>query len=195
MRTPLSFCLVFLLNAFVLSNAHAAASADDQTVQKVVKTLINSIRYSKDDLAAQQLAFTSMSKALLTDSWGKMSDADKKDFSSNLETLLRLIAFPKGREIFQYLDAIQYEPVKMQGSEAHCKSNVVIHRQLKKTELAIEWVLTKEEGAWKVLDTISLGEGTAQGIREDQIKPLLAEGGVPAVLEAMHKKVAELKKN
>ena len=50
------------------------------------------------------------------------------------------------------------------------------------------------DGAWKVADTTMLGQSTAEGIREDQVEPLLKEGGVSKVLEALRGKVAELKK-
>ncbi|HET6343740.1 MAG TPA: ABC transporter substrate-binding protein, partial [Myxococcota bacterium] len=150
--------------------------------------------YNKDDVAAKQLSFEAMAKGLLQDTWTGLSEADRKEFLAHLETLIRRMSFTKGRDMFQYLDAVLYAPVTMHGEAAHCKSTVVVHRELKKTEIPIEWVLVKEGGAWKVADTVTLGESTTEGIRQDQVLPLLKEGGIPALMDALRKKAAELKK-
>lgn len=195
MRATKLFFSIFLGLHLWTTAAVAAESADDKAVQKVIKALITSIRYNKDDLAAKQLAFAPMSKLLMDDAWATMKEPERQEFAANLEALIRGLSFTKGREMFQYLDAVLYDPVKVQGDKAHCKSTVVIHRDLKKTEIPIEWVLVKDGGQWKVVDTVSLGESTTQGIREEQIKPLVKEGGVAGVLAAMRKKMGELKKS
>jgi phospholipid transport system substrate-binding protein len=184
-----------LLALVAMARVASAESADDKAVQKTLKTLVSSIRYSKDDIAAKQLSFEAMAKALLQDTWTTMSEPERKEFLTHLDTLMRRMSFAKGRDMFQYLDAVLYEPVKVQGEVAHCKSTVVVHRELKKTEIPIEWVLVKEGGAWKVADTVTMGESTTEGIRQDQVLPLLKEGGVPALLDAMRKKAAEFKKS
>src|SRR5689334_448492 len=160
MRAAKILCSSFLLASLWTAPALAAPSPNDAAVQKVLKALINAIRYNKDDLAAKQLAFGPMSKALMDDTWASMSEAERKEFTTDLEGLIRGISFAKGREMFQYLDAVLYDPVKMKGDQAECKSTVVIHRDLKKTEIPITWVLVQDGGAWKVVDTISLGEST-----------------------------------
>lgn len=187
-------CLTLAL-ALGASRAQAADTPDDKAVQQTLKTLVNSIRYSKDDKAAEQLAYEDMCKALFSDSWKTMSPTDQKEAVSNLEVLLRKMAFPKGREMFQYLDAVLYDPVKVDNGQARIKSTVVIHRDVKKSEIPIEWSLVKVSGKWKVVDTVTMGDSTTQAIREDQVQPLLKEGGVPAVLEAMRKKVKEVQKS
>ena len=70
----------------------------------------------------------------------------------------------------------------------------VLHRDLKKSEIVIDWVIAKSGGQWKVYDTVMQGESTLAGIRDEQIKPLLKEGGVAAVKKAMNEKVAEISK-
>lgn len=186
---------VFVVTLFLTpctSFAEAPSSAD-AAVQKVVKTLINAIRYKKDDLAAKQLGFESMARLLLDKDWALLSSAQQQAFIADFEVLMRAISFNKGREIFQYLDAIIYNQTKINGHEAHCKTTVVIYRNLKKTEIPIEWVLKEEKGQFRIVDTITAGESTAAGIRADQIVPLLQEGGPQALLQALHKKVSGLK--
>lgn len=188
-----------LLTAFLFCGwaawtpAHAAG--EDKAVQKTITVLVNSIRYNKDDLAAKQLAYESMSKALMAETWGTMNGDQQKEFKDSLQSLLRMMAFAKGRDMFKYLDALLFDTTKVEGDTAHVKTTVVVHRDLKKTEIPLEWVLVKDGGAWKVADTVTMGESTATGMREDQVLPLMKEGGVDAVLGAMRQKIAELKKS
>jgi phospholipid transport system substrate-binding protein len=188
--------LVFALVAFVSSSAFAQAPSAAEA-QKPIKTLINAIRYSKDDIAAKQVAFDVMTEKLMDTAWKDTSEKDRADLTSGMEKLIRGISFPAGRDIFKYLDNVVYDAPRAEGSDVKVKSTVVIHRDLKKSEIVIDWVLARSPsntggGAWKVYDTVMQGESTLAGIREDQVKPLLKEGGTAAVLDAMHKKVAEV---
>lgn len=192
----LSFARTAAFLVILVSAMAARAEGDaavDKAVQKSVKTLINAIRYSKDDLASKQLGYEAMVTHLLDSAWAGLSDADKKELMSGMEQLIRSISFPAGRNMFEFLDNVVYAPAKVEGTKARLGSTVVIHRDLKKTEIKIEWVLTQQGGAWRVYDTIMLGESTLDSIRDEQVKPLLKEGGTAAVLKAMRDKVAEAK--
>jgi phospholipid transport system substrate-binding protein len=189
------FTAVALCLGLSLAPIAAQAQTDtDAAVQKTLKTLVNSIRYGKDDLAAKQLAFGAMAKGLLTDDWGKFSAAEQAELASGLETVIRAMSFKKGKDMFQYLDALLFDAAKVSGDKARVRSTIVVHRELKKAEIIIEWVLVNEGGAWKVLDTVMLGESTMASLRDDQVKPLFKQGGVAAVMKAMRDKVAETKK-
>jgi ABC-type transporter MlaC component len=96
--------------------------------------------------------------------------------------------------MFKHLDAVLLKPSVVQKDRATCVSTVVVNRNYKKADIAIEWVLVRAQGGWKVVDTLMLGESTAEGIREDQLEPLLQQGGMENVLKAMRKRAAELAK-
>ena len=68
--------------------------------------------------------------------------------------------------MFKYLDALLFDPARIEGTQAYVRSTVVIHRDLKKSEIVIEWVLVREGDAWKVLDTVMVGESTFEGVSE-----------------------------
>lgn len=193
MRCLTSIAFLFLMSIAVTSRA--AETPDDKSIKKVLTTLVNAIKYGKDETAAKQLAFKSMAKRLLGETWDTMQAGDQKEAAADLEILIRKMSFGKGHEMFQYLDAVLFDPVKLQGEEAHCKATVVVHRDLKKQEIPIEWVLLKEGGQWKVVDTITVGESTTQGIREEQVQPLLKEGGVPKIMDTLRTKVKEAQKS
>ncbi len=168
------------------------APADAAAAQKSVRALINAIRYNKDAVAAKHLNFDGMAKLLLADSYAAATSAQRQDFVSALGTLVTRTSFPKGRDLFGYLDALLFETATAQGDTLHVKSVVVVHRNLKKVELPIEWVLTRSGSGWQVVDIISMNESTAHGIREEEVLPLMQEGGLAKVLQAMHERTNAL---
>ena len=82
----------------------------------------------------------------------------------------------------------------MTGEEAKVASTVVIDHPMKKQELKLKYVLAKDKAGWKVVDVAVLGDSMLTGIRDDQVRPLLKEGGWDALLKAMREKDKELEK-
>lgn len=182
---------IFVFASLVLPSVALAGVEKD--TQKPVKVLINAIRYKKDDLARKQIDFDAMTKGILQDVWGKLSDADKKFFTDGLTKIISTVSFKAGRDSFQHLDAITYGAPKVKGDVAQLPSNIVIDHPIKgRQELKITWVLKKGSAKWRVFDTIILGESTVDGVREDQVELLLEEGGIPRVKKAMKDKLAEI---
>jgi phospholipid transport system substrate-binding protein len=179
--------------SILLALALVTAPPSDKDAQKVIKTVITAIQHGKDDLAAKQIAFGPMIQKLMGPEWAQASDADKKELTAGIEAIVRGISFVKGREMFEHLDAVLYDKVRPDGDAAKCKATVVVNRAYKKAEVNIDFVLVQDGGAWKIVDTVMLGESTLAGVRETQIEPLLQKGGVPAVMEALRAKVGELK--
>jgi phospholipid transport system substrate-binding protein len=64
---------------------------------------------------------------------------------------------------------------------------------MKKQELKVKYHLAKTKAGWQVVDVAVLGDSMLKGIRDDQVQPLLKEGGWDKLLKAMRDKVAELK--
>jgi phospholipid transport system substrate-binding protein len=157
-----------------------------------IKTVVNAIKYEKDDLAAQQVAFGPMTERIMGSAWKDVGDSDRKELIAGVETLIRKISFRRGREQFKYLDAILYKPVRTEGDEIRCLATVVIHHELRKTEMPIDFVFAQEASSWKIVDVVMSGESTTSGIHQEQIQPLLKEGGVPAVMKALRGKLAEV---
>lgn len=188
------FCAFLLGLSLAGTQAWAGAAPPAADAQKPIKTLINSIRYGKYDLAAKQLAFGEMVKRLLATDAAKFSADEQKELGAGIETIIRADSFPKGKDKFQYLDNVVYEDPRVKDGDVLCKSTIVIHHELKKTELVIDWVLVPDATGYKIADMIMLGEGTIGGIREDQIQPLLSEGGSAKVMELLRKKVADVTK-
>lgn len=190
--SPRKILAPLALGLFLVLPGIAQAKPSDQEIQKVIKTVVNAIRFNKDDVAAKQVAFRPMAEAIMDDAWKELDDAQKKEIVAGVETLIRRISFAKGREMFQHLDAILYNPIEVKGPKVNCRATVVVHRNYKKTEIVIDFVLVQDEGAWRIMDTVMAGESTTMGIHEDQVEPLLEKGGIPAVLKALREKIAEV---
>ena len=187
MRRFLPACLLVLL-AF----AATAFAAEDPT--KPIKVVVGSIRQSRDLAALKHLAGEEQGKYLLGEAWKQGTDAQRKEFISMFHTLFGKIAFPKVRQNFEHLDTILYEQPQVSGSQAEVASTIRINHPLKKQELKLKYQVVKVGGSWKVLDVAVLGDSMLQGIRDDQVAPLLKEGGWDALLKTMKAKVDELAK-
>lgn len=189
---------ILALGACVALAAPARAEEETLTeaqaeVVKPIKLLIGSIRYSKDDLASGYLAHRRMSELIVGPAWTKFSAEQQKEFADGFAYLLKRLSFPKAREIFEHLDAILYDPPKVEGEKAHVKQTVVIFRNYKKEEIVLEYDLERIDGKWLVVDVIAEGESTLEGLREDQAEPLLKEGGNDLLLKKLREKVDDTK--
>lgn len=177
-----------------LAFAAPALAAGNEAVSKPVKTVVQSVRLSKDDLALKQLADDAQGRFLLGDDWQKGTDAQRKEFTQLFHSLFAKIAFPKVRENFKNLQSITYDEPALDGEKANVKSLVIINHPLKKQEMKLSYAVVKDGGGWKVLDVSVLGDSMLTGIRDDQVRPILKQGGWDNLLKLMRQKDAELSK-
>jgi phospholipid transport system substrate-binding protein len=168
------------------SQASVKASVDKAPI-KPLTTLIAGIRgKGTDALALKQFDGEAQGQFLFGEDWAKGTEAQRKEFVQLFLGVLGKIAFPKVRENFKYLDSIQYEDPKVEGDRAAVNSTLLIRHPLKGNQtMKVKYTVKKGAAGWKVVDVISLGESTLTGLRDEQVRPLLAEGGWEAVLKAL----------
>ncbi|EPX60646.1 hypothetical protein D187_001295 [Cystobacter fuscus DSM 2262] len=172
----------------------ALAAAPNEAVAKPVKTVVQSVRLSKDDLALKQLADEEMGRFLLGEDWAKGTDTQRKEFTKLFHSLFAKIAFPKVRENFKNLQSITYDAPTVEGDKGNVSSLVIINHPMKKQEMKLKYAVVKDANAWKVLDVFVLGDSMLTGIRDDQVRPIFQQGGWDHLLDMMRKKEAELSK-
>ncbi|WNG20979.1 ABC transporter substrate-binding protein [Cystobacter fuscus] len=172
----------------------ALAAPPNEAVAKPVKTVVQSVRLSKDDLALKQLADEEMGRFLLGDDWAKGTDTQRKEFTRLFHSLFAKIAFPKVRENFKNLQSITYDAPTVEGDKGNVSSLVIINHPMKKQEMKLKYAVVKDANAWKVLDVFVLGDSMLTGIRDDQVRPIFQQGGWDHLLDMMRKKDAELSK-
>lgn len=191
-RNTLYFLPVLLLG---LASGPAQAKGA-KALEKPVKTLISAVRYDKDALALKFLAGDPQGEYLLGDTWNEATPQQRAEFVKLFHGLFSAIAFPKIRENFEHLSTILYDAPKMDGDHATLGSTLVILHPLKKQELKVRYDLVKAKSGWKVLDVTVLGTGGKSmltEIRDDQVKPILAEGGIDHLLSLMKERLAQVK--
>ncbi|RMG15773.1 MAG: ABC transporter substrate-binding protein [Deltaproteobacteria bacterium] len=195
MRQVVAAALV--LAGLVVLPHPARASGAAKALEKPVKTLITAVRYGKDSLGIKQLAGEAQARFLLGEAYEKATEAQRAEFIRLFHQLFAGIAFPKIRQNFEHLETILYEPPEIEGDTAKMKSTLVILHPLKKQEIRVEYTLKKVGKRWKVFDVLVLGTGgdsMLTSIRNDQVQPILAEGGMDHLLKLMRERAAEIEK-
>ena len=178
----------------LLALASSAAAGEDAKNLPEVKPLaaiIGNIRQGRDLKAVSYFASDDQGKYLTGDAWAKATDAQKADFNKGFGELFAKIAFPKVRKNFEHLATVLYEPPKADAGKTTVASVIQIDHPVKKQELKLKYWVVQDKGQWKVVDVSVLGDSMLQGIRDDQVLPLLKEGGWEKLLKAMHDKLAE----
>lgn len=171
------------------------AASPKEEVTKPLKTVVNSVRYGKDLLAIKSFAGDEQGRFLTTaEWWSKGTDAQRSEFQKLFLDLFAKIAFPKIRKNFENLDTVLYDEPTVEGDRAKIGSTILINHPMKKQELKVTYDLIKGKSGWQVIDvTVKGGSSMLTDIRDDQVVPLLKEGGWDGLLEAMRDKAAELK--
>lgn len=181
------------MNTLLLLSLVLTASPKDE-VSKPLKTVVNSVRYGKDLLALKSFAGEEQGKVLCGESWAKGTDAQRAEFVKQFHELFGKIAFPKIRKNFENLDTVLYDEPAIEGDKATIASTILINHPMKKQELKVTYALIKGKGGWQVIDvTVKGGSSMLTDIRDDQVQPLIKEGGWDGLLKAMREKTAELK--
>lgn len=179
--------------AAVMVVAPMALGASAKTeVSKPLKTVVSAVRYGKDALALKHFAGEEQGRRLLGEDWAKGSEAQRKEFTQRFQALFAKMAFPKIRQNFENLDTVLYDEPKVEGSLAQISSTILINHPLRKQELKLKYELVKDRSDWKVIDVAVLGDSMIKGIREDQIIPIMKEGGWDHLLALMRAKEKEL---
>lgn len=182
--------------ATLLTSGSALAAGED----KPIKTLVTAVRYEKDALALKSLDGEAQGRYLLEDAWEAGTPEQRRDFVDLFHKLFSAIAFPKIRESFEHLETTLYEPAKVNGASAEVVSTIVILHPLKKQEIKVKYDLKKDGSGWRVVDVTVLGSGGASmltDIRNDQIRPIMKDGGWDRLLTLMrqrHEQIAAAQK-
>lgn len=181
-------CLIFLLSNLVVGGQ----SKPSEDVSNPVKTVVTLIRKGTDGQVFKQVDMNSVGRYLLGDYYSKATKEQLTEFNSLFQTVFSKIAFPRIRENFKDVNAITYEPPIVEGSRGTVASTIFIKHPLKTQEMKVKYILVKTAGSWKLTDVAVLGTSMMEGIRDDQVRPSLAAGGMEKLLEELRTKKKEL---
>lgn len=181
---------VALIACVALASPAFAAGED-----KPIKTLVNAVRYSKDDLALKHLDGEAQGAFLLEDAWKEGTPEQRREFVQLFHALFAGIAFPAIRENFEHLQSTLYDPATRDDGKTSVLSTILIMHPLKKQELKVRYDLSKQGKDWKVVDVTVLGSGSNSfltDIRNDQIRPIMKNGGWDNLLKLMRQRLEQI---
>ncbi|MEN9799011.1 MAG: hypothetical protein RL653_2707 [Pseudomonadota bacterium] len=187
MRTLLSRPAA-LLAALLLATPVLAAAADPK---KSVSDVVNNVRYARDLKALSLFGTDAQGAFLLGDDWKKGTDAQRKEFSELFKVIFGKVAFPRVRENFKYFGSFTTEEPKVDGKGGELGSVLLLDHPVKKQEMKLKFTLVNDAG-WKVVDVAVAGDSMLKGIRDDQIRPIMKDGGWDNLLKLMREKAKEL---
>lgn len=175
--------------------ASAKAADNSAAIEKPIRTLINAVRYSKDDLALKMLDGDTQGQSLLEADWSSASEEQRTRFKQLFHQLFAAIAFPQIRDNFEHLETILYEKPEVKGNTATIRSTLVILHPLKKQEIKVEYDMKKNGGNWQVVDVTILGTGGNSflaDIRTQQVRPIFGQGGWDHLIKTMETRAEQL---
>ncbi len=190
-KLSLILTILFICNGVPVS---LFAAGDSAQILKTVKIVFKAVQKKKYDLASRQLDYEGMGETVMRHHWKKMSQSDKAEMIKGIEVLNRKNSFPNGTDMFKHLSTILYGKPRIKKNTGWCKTTVVVYQNYKKKEIVIDFKLNKRKDKWRVVDIYMIGEGVIDGIYEDDVKVLIKEGGIPAVMKALRETVAEANK-
>jgi phospholipid transport system substrate-binding protein len=162
--------------------------------EKVIGKLINGVRASQDLAAVAYIDGEATAKELLGASWETGGAADRAEFVRLFHHLFASIAFPRIRESFRHLTSITHGASEAKGDEVEVTS--VIHVQVGPAEQEVKARFRLRrggDGKLRIVDVTLAGDRSMlTGIRDDQVAPILAEGGWAKLLELLRARVKSL---
>ncbi len=174
----------------------AAAPAADPNLGhpavKAITTLIGAVRYGKFVMGLKTLDGTAQGAFLLGDNWTKGTEAQRSEFVTLFHTVFAKVAFVKMQKNFENIQTVVYDAPVVTGNKAVVKSTLVVLHALKKQEYKLKYHLAQAGADWKVVDVDVLGESMLTGVRNEQINPIMKEGGWAHLLDLLRQKAKSL---
>lgn len=185
--------LTMLVGAVVATGGPAEAKTSKRKVTKPIKVFVNAVRYGKDAKALEYVDGEAQGAFLLGDAWATGTPAQQKKFVSLFHVLFKQLAFPKLKDNLQKIETILYgDPSETDGFTEITSTLVVLH-PMKKQEVKVTYRLSSKKGRYRLVDVTFEGDASLlTNIRDDQIKPLLAEGGWDGLLAQLDKRAQEI---
>ena len=171
----------------------AAAAPPAAKVKKPIQTFVNAVRYDKTQLALKYVDGEAQGALLLGDEWAKGTPAQRGEFIKLFHVVFSQIAFPKLKDNLQKIETILYGAPQEDGGFTLITSTLVVLHPMKKQEVKVLYRLSQTAGQYRLVDVTFEGdESLLTHVREEQIRPLLADGGWDGLLGQLRTRVAEI---
>lgn len=185
--------IVFILIALMELDVFAVASATDSplsaraTVEQMLDG-IRKLRTTTDQTARSRiiasindsLSLRSLAQQALGAQWSKLDAAQRSGFIALLTQLLEKLAYPRASEFFRGIE------IKL-GNEASKGSRRIVPSTVKRedgAEVAINYVMERQEGRWRAVDIILDGQSLADTVTV-QIQSVMKKAGYAGLVAQM----------
>jgi phospholipid transport system substrate-binding protein len=189
-----AFPLLLALFALVFTSVAQARPKEKAEHEQMIGRLINSVRYGQDKAALAFMDGETEARELLGAAFDKGTPDQRAEFIRLFHHIFAGVAFPKMRSNFEHLTTITYDAPEVKGTRTDIGSVIHIQAGPKEQELRVRYWLSKgADGKPRVVDvTIQGDKSMLTNIRDDQIQPILAEGGWTKLLELMRERAKDL---
>jgi phospholipid transport system substrate-binding protein len=186
--------LMFALFALLVTSVAQARPKEKAEHEQMIGRLINSVRYGQDKAALAFMDGDTEARELLGAAYDKGTAEQRAEFVRLFHHIFAGVAFPKMRGNFEHLTTITYDPPEVKGTRTDIGSVIHIQAGPKEQELRVRYWLSKgADGKPRVVDvTIQGDKSMLTNIRDDQIQPILAEGGWTKLLDLMRERAKDL---
>lgn len=194
-------CIVGMYAVLIQSTQSFAAQAPDPTeqfrpfVEKIVATLTDESLQGEDNcikrreevmkIASERFDFDEMSKRVLGRTWRKLSDEDKKYFTSLFTRLLEHAYIGKIEDYSK--QKVIFKDQRVKGSRAQVNTNVVD----KDVSVSVSYIMMLKDDIWMVYDIVVEGVSLVRNYM-DQFKEILRKEGYASLLKQVEEKVTKL---
>jgi phospholipid transport system substrate-binding protein len=189
---------IFAVLAVLLVSGAAQAARPPKKAEHEQRLgqLVNNVRYAQDVTALDYLDGDGQAKFLLADAYDKGTPEQRAEFVKLFHHIFAGVAFPRMRNNFEHLKTITYGPAEEKAGRTHVPSVIFIQAAggMKEQEISVAYELAAgADKKLRVVDvTVKGDKSMLTNIRDDQIQPILKEGGWPKLLELLRAKAAEL---
>lgn len=162
--------------------------------EQMIGRLINSVRYDQDKSALAFMDGETSARQLLGAAFDAGTAEQRAEFVQLFHQIFAGVAFPRMRDSFQHLTTITYDAPVVTAGQTELGSVIHIQAGPKEQELRVRfWVSKGTDAKARVVDvTIQGDKSMLTNIRDDQVQPILAEGGWNKLLELMRARAKEL---
>lgn len=186
--------LMLALFALLFTSVAQARPKEKAEHEQMIGRLINSVRYGQDKAALAFMDGDTEARELLGAAYDKGTPEQRAEFVRLFHHIFAGVAFPKMRGNFEHLTTITYDAPEVKGARTDIGSVIHIQAGPKEQELRVRYWLSKgADGKPRVVDvTIQGDKSMLTNIRDDQIQPILAEGGWTKLLDLMRERAKDL---
>jgi phospholipid transport system substrate-binding protein len=129
-----------------------------------------------------------LARRALVDHWDKLKEAERNEIIDLLQQLVEKSYTLSLKKNLKY--RVDYKAEVPEKDQVRVRTLVHAEKKKRPVEISVDYLLTKDKGAWRVVDVITDDVSMLKNYRS-QFNRIIAKEGVPGLLAKMRKKLKE----